>query len=57
MITKHNEKYVFSPALRKLQQTLKRLLDFAWLHRSYDYLILTFYWFISAGKNTPNSSF
>ena len=30
-------------------QALKWLLDFDWLLRSYDYLILTFYWFISAG--------
>ena len=36
-------------AVRKRQQTLKWLLDFDWLLRSYDYLILIFYWFISAG--------
>ena len=30
-------------ALRKRQQTLKWLLDFDWLLRSCDYLILTFY--------------
>jgi len=35
--------------LSKRQQTLKLLLEFDWLLRSYDYLILTFYWFISAG--------
>ena len=39
----------FTSALRKRQQTLKWLLDFEWLLRSYDYLILIFYWFISAG--------
>ena len=36
-------------AVRKHQQTLKWLLDFDWLLRSYDDLILIFYWFISAG--------
>ena len=36
-------------ALSKRQQTLKWLLEFDWLLRSFDYLILTFYWFISAG--------
>ena len=39
----------FTSAVRKRQQTLKWLLDFDWLLRSYDYLILTFNWFISAG--------
>ena len=39
----------FTSAVRKRQQTLKWLLDFDWLLRSYDYLILIFYWFISAG--------
>ena len=39
----------FISAVRKRQQTLKWLLDFDWLLRSYDYLILIFYWFISAG--------
>ena len=53
MTTKHSEEYFFfTSAVRKGQQTLKWLLNFDWLHRSYDYLILTFYWFISAGKNT-----
>ena len=32
----------FTNAVRKRQQTLKCLLDFDWLLRSYDYLILTF---------------
>ena len=40
---------LFTSAVRKCQQTLKWLLDFDWLVRSYDYLILIFYWFISAG--------
>ena len=39
----------FTSAVKKRQQTLKWLLDFDWLLRSYDYLILIFYWFISAG--------
>ena len=39
----------FTSAVRKRQQTLKWLLDFDWLLRSYDYLILIFYWFLSAG--------
>ena len=39
----------FTDAVTKRQQTLKWLLDFDWLLRSYDYLILIFYWFISAG--------
>ena len=38
--------------LSKRQQTLKWLLEFEWLLRSYDYFILTFNWFISAGSNT-----
>ena len=42
--TKHSEE----SAVRKRQQTLQWLLDFDWLLRSYDYFILTFYWFISA---------
>ena len=41
--------FFFTSAVRKRQQTLKWLLDFDWLLRSYDYLILIFYWFISAG--------
>ena len=49
MKTKHSEEYLFTSAVRKRQQTLKWLLDFDWLLRSHDYLILTFYWFISAG--------
>ena len=48
---KNDNKFFFTSAVRKGQQTLKWLLDFDWLHRSHDYLILTFYWFISAGKN------
>ena len=43
------ENIFFTSAVRKRQQTLKWLLDFDWLLRSYDYLILIFYWFISAG--------
>ena len=46
MTTKHSEEYFFHQCCEK---TLKWLLDFDWLLRSYDYLILTFYWFISAG--------
>ena len=46
MTIKHSEEYFFHQ--RKRQQTLKWLLDFDWLLRSYDCLILTFYWFISA---------
>ena len=38
MTTKHSEEYF-----------LKWLLNFDWLLRSYDYLILIFYWFISVG--------
>ena len=41
--------FFFTSAVRKRQQILKWLLDFDWLLRSYDYLILIFYWFISAG--------
>ena len=37
----------FTSAVRKCQRTLKWLLNFDWLLGSYDYLILTFYWFIS----------
>ena len=37
----------FTSAVRKCQRTLKWLLNFDWLLRSYDYLILTFYWVIS----------
>ena len=48
MTTKHSEECFFF-AVSKRQQTLKWLLEFDWLLRSYDYLILTFYWFISAG--------
>ena len=40
----------FTSAVRKRQQILKWLLDYDWLLRSYDYLILIFYWFISAGS-------
>ena len=47
MTIKHSEEYFF--AVSKCQQTLKSLLEFDWLLRSYDYLILTFYWFISEG--------
>ena len=49
MRTKHSEEYFFTSSMRKRQQTLKWLLDFDWLLRSCDYLILVFYWFISAG--------
>ena len=49
MTTKHTLKNIFfTSAVRKRQQTLKWLLDFDWLLRSYDYLILIFYWFVSA---------
>ena len=41
--------FFFTSAVKKRQQTLKGLLDFDWLHRSCDYLILTLYWFISVG--------
>ena len=41
------ENIFFTSAVRKHQQTLKCLLDFDWLLRLYNYLILTFYWFIS----------
>ena len=47
MTTKHPEEHFFTRAVRKRQQTFEWLLDFDWLFRSYDYLILTFYWFIS----------
>ena len=47
MTTKHSGEYFF--AVSKHQQTLKWFLKFDWLLRSYNYLILTFYWFISAG--------
>ena len=36
MTTKHSEEYFFTSAVRKRQQTLKWLLDFDWLHRSYE---------------------
>ena len=49
MTTKHFEEYFFHSAVRKRQQTLKWLLDFDRPLRSHDYLILIFYWFISAG--------
>ena len=49
MTTKHSEEYFFHQRCENCQQTLKWLLDFDWLLRSYDYLILIFYWFISAG--------
>ena len=49
MTTKHSKNIFFTNAVRKRQQTLTWLLDFDWLLRSYDYLILIFYWFISAG--------
>ena len=49
MATKRSEEYFFTSDVRKRQQTLKWLLDIDWLLRSYDYLILTFHWFISAG--------
>ena len=39
----------FTNAVRKGQQTLYWLLNFDWLPTSYDYLTLTFHWFISAG--------
>ena len=45
-MTKHSDIFF---AASKRQQTLKWLLEFDWLLRSYNYLILTFYWFISAG--------
>ena len=50
MTTKHSEEYIFfTSAVKKRQPTLKGLVDFDWLHRSYEYLILILYWFISAG--------
>ena len=49
MTTKHSEEDFFHQRREKTSQTLKWLLDFDWLLRSHDYLILTFYWFISAG--------
>ena len=49
MTIKHSEEYFFHQRCEKSQQTLRWLLDFDWLLRSYDYWILTFYWFISAG--------
>ena len=45
---KNDNNIFFTSAVRKRQQTLKWPLDFDWLLRSYDYLILIFYWFISA---------
>ena len=47
--TLKNDNKTLRSAVRKCQQTLKWLLDFDWLPRSYDYLILIFYWFISTG--------
>ena len=49
MTTKRSKEYFFTSDARKRKQTLKWLLDFDWLLTSYDYLILTFHWFISAG--------
>ena len=50
MTTKQSEEYfLFTDAVRKRQRTLKWLLDLDWLFTSYNYLILTFHWFISAG--------
>ena len=50
MTTKQSEEYFFRQrGVRKRQQTLKWPLDFDWLLTSYDYLILTFHWLISAG--------
>ena len=40
---------IFTSAVRKRQETLKWLLNFDWLLRSYDHLILISNGFISAG--------
>ena len=50
MTTKRSEEYFFFTSdVSKRQQTLKWLIDFDWLLAStYDYLILTFHWFILA---------
>ena len=42
MTTNTLKNIFFTSAVRKRQQTLKWLLDFDWLLRSYDYLILIF---------------
>ena len=51
---KNNNKVVWgiilSPTLYELQKTLRWLPRFDWQLTSYNYLILTFHWFISAGK-------
>ena len=38
----------FTNAVGKCQQTMLWFLDFEWLLTLYNYLILTFHWFISA---------
>ena len=49
MASKQSRNISFTNAVRKRQQTLQWLLDFDLLLTSYDYLILTFRWFMSAG--------
>jgi len=50
MTTNQSEECFFRQrGVRKRQETLKWLLYFDWLLTSYDYLILTFHWSISAG--------
>ena len=52
--------FTISNAVRKRPKTLKWLLDFDWLLTLYDYLILTFHWFIQRAKiyfSPPNSPF
>ena len=49
MTTKHSEEYFSHQRCEKTSANLKWFLDFDWLLRSYEYLILIFYWFISAG--------
>ena len=45
-VTKRSEEYFFH---QRCEETSTNFLDFDWLLTSYDYLILTFHWFISAG--------
>ena len=48
MTTNHSEEYLFHQRREKTSTDFETAFDFDWLLRSYDYLILTFYWFISA---------
>ena len=50
MTTKQSEFFFLLPTLQ--ENVLKWLPDFDLLLTSYDYLTLTFHWFISVGQNT-----